>query len=216
MSRRANLPYRLIRLWAAPLARLLLRFRVAGLERVPRDRAYIVIANHMGWADWVALLLLLPVEPRIHFLGDPAGLVKRPVEWFLVRATGGYVPVDRSRRGDPALCRHVFRCLEVGGAIAIFPEGAYGGEGAVLPFRKGFAHFAIQAGVPVVPVGLSGTHEIWLRKALDMRVGEPIDPAGHTPESLTELGRERVLELIAPYRDPGGRKPLAGWLTNLF
>jgi 1-acyl-sn-glycerol-3-phosphate acyltransferase len=195
---------------------VLFRFRVTGVEHVPRDRAYIVIANHMGWADWVAVLLLLPIEPRIHFLGDPSGLVKRPVEWLLVRTTGGYVPVDKSHHGDQALYRHVFRCLEAGGAIAIFPEGAYGAEGAVLPFRKGFAHFAIAAGVPVVPVGFSGTQEIWLGKRIDVRIGPPIEPRGQTAESLTEVGRERVLELIAPYSDPGGRKPLANWLTHLF
>jgi len=170
----------------------------------------------MGWADWAALLLTFPIEPRIHFLGDPAGLVKRPVEWYLVRATGGYVPVDKSQHGDRALYRHVFRCLEAGGAIAIFPEGAYGAEGDVRPFHKGFAHFAIDAGVAVVPVGLSGTQEIWVGKAIDVRVGDPIDPAGHTPESLTEIGRRRVLDLILPYVDPGGRKPLATWLTHLF
>lgn len=199
-----------------PLARALFRFRVEGLQNVPRGSPYIVIANHMGWVDWAALLLTFPIEPRIHFLGDPAGLVKRPVEWFLVRATGGYVPVDRAQHGDRALYRHVFRCLEAGGAIAIFPEGAYGAEGNVLPFRKGFAHFAIEGGVPVVPVGLSGTQEVWVGKAIDLRIGEPLDPVGHTPESLTEAGRTRVLELVAPYTEPAGRKPLANWLTHLF
>lgn len=184
---------------------------------MPRHGAYVVIANHLGWVDWASLLLLFPVEPRIHFLGDPAGLVKRPVEWYLVRATGGYVPVDRSHHGDEALYRHVDRCLALGGAIAIFPEGNYGAaEGELMPFRRGFAHFAIKAGVPVVPVGLAGTKEIWLRKGIDVRIGAPIDPTGQTPESLTALAEQRVRELLPAYSDPGGRKPLANWLTHLF
>lgn len=217
VSRRANLPYRAIRAVAGPLARLMFRFNVEGREHIPRGGPYIVIANHLGWADWLSILLLFPVEPRIHFLGDPEGLVRRPVEWYLVRATGGYVPVDKSQHGDMALYRHVYRCLEAGGAIAIFPEGAYGtGEGELLPFKKGFAHFAIRAGVPVVPVGLAGTQRIWLGKRLRMRIGEPIRPYGETPEELTARAERSVRELMPAYADPGGRQPLAAWLTNLF
>jgi 1-acyl-sn-glycerol-3-phosphate acyltransferase len=217
VSPRANLAYRAIRLFAVPLAHALFRFRVTGRENVPRSGGYVVIANHLGWLDWASLLLLFPIEPRIHFLGDPAGLVKRPVEWYLVRATGGYVPVDRSHHGDAALYRHVDRCLELGGAVAIFPEGNYGGaEGEMLPFRRGFAHFAIKAGVPVVPVGLAGTREIWLRKRIDVHIGAPIATIGQTPEALTELAEQRVRELLPPYADPRGRKPLANWLTHLF
>lgn len=217
VSRRANLPYRVIRAIASPLAHLVFRFEVEGREHVPRDGAYIVIANHLGWADWLSILLNFPAEPRIHFLGDPTGLVKRPVEWFLVRKTGGYVPVDKSSHGDGALYRHVYRCLEAGGAIAIFPEGSYGtGEGQLLPFRKGFAHFAIKAGVTVVPVGLAGAERIWLGKRIRMRIGEPIRPAGQTPEGLTALGEQQVRRLMPAYQDPGGRQLLAAWLTKLF
>jgi 1-acyl-sn-glycerol-3-phosphate acyltransferase len=217
VSSRANAPYRLIRLVAVPVAHAIFRFRVTGREHLPRTGAYVVIANHLGWVDWVSLLLLLPVEPRLHFLADPTGLVKRRVEWFLVRKTGGYVPVDHSHHGDPALYHHVERCLAMGGAVAIFPEGAYGQqEGEVLPFHRGFAHFAIKAGVPVVPVGFAGTQNIWLRKTIEVRIGEPLDPSGQTPEALTEVAEQRVRELLPAYRDPGGRKPLANWLTHLF
>src|SRR5205814_1555750 len=84
-------------------------------------------------------------------------------------------PVVRERHGDSALFKHVDRCLEVGGAVAIFPEANYGpAEGELLPFHKGFAHFAIKAGVPVVPVALSGTKDLWLRKKIRVVVG----PAG--------------------------------------
>src|ERR1700681_2616803 len=151
VSRKANIPYRLLRLIAVPLLHLFFRFDVKGLDNVPRTGTYVVIANHLNWLDEFALLMLLPVEPRLHFLANPTILVTRKVQWFLVRATGGFVPVVQGRHGDPTLFRHVDRCLAVGGAVAIFPEGSYGPtEGELLPFKKGFAHFAIKAGVPVV------------------------------------------------------------------
>jgi len=217
VSRRANLAYRAVRLAGVPLLRLCFRFQVEGRENIPRSGAYIVIANHLNWLDEFTLLLLFPVEPRLHFLADPTILVTRRFQWWLIRTTGGYVPVARDRRGDRALYEHVDRCLEVGGAVAIFPEGNYGpAEGGLMPFKKGFAHFAIKSGVPVVPVALSGTKDLWLRKRVRVVVGRPLLPLGQDPESLTLKAREEVGKLMPGYAHPGGRKPLRKLLTNLF
>ena len=217
VRREATFGYRLVRLVGVPLLRLFFRFDVAGKENIPRSGNYIVIANHLNWLDEFAILLLFPVEPRLHFLADPTLLVTRKVQWFIVRHTGGFVPVVRERHGDPALFRHVDRALEVGGAVAIFPEGNYGPvEGELMPFKKGFAHFAIKAGVPVVPVALSGTKDLWLRKPIKVVIGKPILPAGHTPESLTDVGYQRMKELMPAYREEPGRKLLRRQLTHLF
>ena len=217
VSRKANIPYRVVRLVAVPLLHLLFRFDVEGLSNVPRTGTYVVIANHLNWLDEFALLMLLPVEPRLHFLANPTILVTRKVQWFLVRSTGGFVPVVQGRHGDPALFRQVDRCLEVGGAVAIFPEGNYGpAEGELLPFKKGFAHFATKAKVPVVPVALSGTKDLWFRKRIRVVFGEPIQPAGHDADSLTAAAFQKMKELMPAYRDQPGRRWLRRQLTNLF
>ena len=217
VRREATLSYRAVRLIGVPLLRLVFRFDVRGQENIPRSGNYVVIANHLNWLDEFTLLMLFPVEPRIHFLANPTILVTRKVQWFIVRHTGGFVPVVRERHGDPALFRHVDRALEVGGSVAIFPEGEYGpAEGEPLPFKKGFAHFAIKAGVPVVPVALSGTKDLWFRKRIEVAIGKPILPAGQTPESLTEAGFQSVKQLMPAYHEPPGRKLLRRQLTNLF
>jgi 1-acyl-sn-glycerol-3-phosphate acyltransferase len=217
VSPKANLAYRIVRIVAIPLLHLCFRFKVEGLENVPRLRNYIVIANHLNWLDEFALLMLLPVEPRLHFLANPTILVTRKVQWFLVRSTGGFVPVVQERHGDTALFKHVDRCLELGGSVAIFPEGSYGpAEGEILPFKKGFAHFAIKSGVPVIPVALSGTKDLWFRKRIRVVIGAPIEPAAQDPESLTALGFQRIKELMPVYQDQPGRKLFRRQLTNLF
>ena len=219
VSPRANVAYRLVRLVAIPLLRLAFHFEVHGRENIPRKRGpnYVVIGNHLNWPDEFALLLLFPIEPRLHFLADPTTLVTRKLQWLLVRATGGYVPVVRSRHGDPALFHHVDNCLAIGGAVALFPEGNYGpAEGGLMPFHKGFAHFAIKARVQVVPVGLSGTKDVWFRKTIKVFVGEPIPTAGQDPTALTQLAFERIKQLVPPYTEPAGRKPLRKFLTHLF
>jgi 1-acyl-sn-glycerol-3-phosphate acyltransferase len=217
VSPKANLAYRIVRIVATPLLHVCFRFKVEGLENVPRLRNYIVIANHLNWLDEFALLMLLPVEPRLHFLANPTILVTRKVQWFLVRSTGGFVPVVQERHGDTALFKHVDRCLELGGSVAIFPEGSYGpAEGEILPFKKGFAHFAIKSGVPVIPVALSGTKDLWFRKRIRVVIGAAIEPAAQDPESLTALGFQRIKELMPVYQDQPGRKLLRRQLTNLF
>jgi 1-acyl-sn-glycerol-3-phosphate acyltransferase len=217
VSPKANLAYRIVRIVATPLLHLCFRFKVEGLENVPRLRNYIVIANHLNWLDEFALLMLLPVEPRLHFLANPTILVTRKVQWFIVRKTGGFVPVVQERHGDTALFKHVERCLEIGGSVAIFPEGNYGPvEGRLMLFKKGFAHFAIKSGVPVVPVALSGTKDLWFRKRIRVVIGAPIEPAAQDPESLTATAFQRITELMPAYEDQPGPKLLRRQLTNLF
>ena len=214
---RANLAYRVIRLIGVPILRLLFVFEVEGRENIPRSGTYLVIANHLNWLDEFTLLILFPVEPHLHFLADPTILVTRKLQWWLVRTAGGYVPVVRERHGDTTLYRHVDRCLELGGAVAIFPEGNYGPkEGELLPFHKGFAHFAIKAGVPVIPVALSGTKDLWLRKKIKVVIGSALPVAGQDPAALTDLAFQRMREMLPPYVERGKHKWFRKTLTHLF
>jgi 1-acyl-sn-glycerol-3-phosphate acyltransferase len=115
------------------------------------------------------------------------------------------------------LFKHVDRCLELGGAVAMFPEANYGPkEGELLPFHKGFAHFAIKAGVPVVPVTLSGTKDLWFRKRIRVLIGEPLAVEGQDPAALTELAFQAMKAMLPAYSEPSGRKLLRNKLTHLF
>lgn len=217
VQREATIGFRIARATVGPLYRLLFRLRVTGRASVPRDGPYVLVANHLNWLDAFTLLLGFPSEPRLHFLADPENLVRNRWHWWVIRQVGGYVPVDLRRHGDRVLFAQVRRCLDVGGVVAIFPEAAYGSrEGELLPFRKGFAHFAIEAGVPVLPVALSGTKDLWLRKRIELRIGSPIPAAGREVDELVALTRERMLEILPAYVEPPGPKLLRRRLTRLF
>ena len=217
VRREATLGFRVARLTIGPLYRLLFRPRVFGRERMPRDRPYVLICNHLNWLDPFTLLLGFPAEPRLHFLANPENLVKNRWHWWVIRQVGGYVPVDMRRHGDPLLFEQVRRCLALGAVVAIFPEAAYGPEeGELLPFKKGFAHFAIDAEVPVLPVALTGTKDLWLRKRIELRVGALIPTAGLDVEELVQLARRRLGELLPAYVEPAGWKPLRHRLTRLL
>ena len=217
VRREATVGFRIARLTIGPLYRLLFRLRVSGRSLIPRDGPYVLVSNHLNWLDPFTLLLAFPSEPRLHFLADPENLVKNRWHWWIVRQVGGYVPVDMHRRGDQVLFEQVLRALDAGAVVAIFPEAAYGPrEGELLPFKKGFAHFATGACVPVLPVALTGTKDLWLRKRIELRVGAPIVTDGLTVDQLVDLARERVAELLPAYVEPPGWKPLRRQLTRLL
>jgi 1-acyl-sn-glycerol-3-phosphate acyltransferase len=216
VGRHASLAFRAVRLVARLLFHVLFRFDVKGRENCP-DSGCVVIANHLGWMDATSLLILFPAEPRIHFLADPTSMMRNRLLWMLVRAVGGIVPLDRAQHGNMLLFRHIRRCLELGGVVALFPEGDFGPrEGALLPFKKGFAHFAVESEVPVLPVGLAGMKELWLGKRLVVRIGAPIPTTGKSVDEVHRLGEEAVAHLVPAYEEPHGRKPLRRWLTGLF
>jgi 1-acyl-sn-glycerol-3-phosphate acyltransferase len=216
VGRRASAAFRIARLVARALFDVLFRFDVKGRDNCP-DTACVVIGNHLGWMDATSLLLLFPAEPRIHFLADPTSMMRNRPLWVLVRAVGGIVPVDRAQHGNVLLFSQVRRCLERGGVVALFPEGDFGPrEGELLPFKKGFAYFAVESGVPVLPVGLAGMKDLWLGKRLVVRIGAPIPTAGKTVDEVLRLGEDAVAKLVPPYVETGGRKPLRRWLTGLF
>jgi 1-acyl-sn-glycerol-3-phosphate acyltransferase len=216
VQRRATLAFRVVRILVEPLVRLLFRWHIEGGENIPRDGPFVVIANHLNWLDPFALVLAFPNEPKLHFLGNPEGLVRHRVQWRVVRSVGGYIAVDPHQHGDRALYHYVDLCLERGGAVALFPEGHYGtSEGVLEPLHKGFAHFAVSNQVPVVPVALSGMKDLWLGKPVRVLIGRPIPPQGDV-DALVLHAQERMASLLPAYSDPGGRKLMRQRLTHLF
>jgi len=216
VGRHASFAFRIVRSVARALFHAMFRFDVEGREHCP-DTACVVIGNHLGWMDATSLLLLFPAEPRIHFLADPTSMMRNRPLWHLVRAVGGIVPVDRAQHGNVLLFSQVRRCLERAGVVALFPEGDFGPrEGELLPFKKGFAYFAVEGAVPVLPVGLAGMKDVWIGKRLSVRIGAPISTTGKTVDEVLRLGEEAVAGLVPAYIEPPGRKPLRRWLTGLF
>ena len=114
--------------------------------------------------------------------------------------------------------------LERGGSLIIFPEGELGTqEGALQPLQHGAAQLSVHSGVPLLPVGLTGTWELWLRRPITVRVGRPIDPAafpaGDTRSRIHAMtaALETSLRTLLPGDCTQPRlKPLRDRLTNLL
>jgi 1-acyl-sn-glycerol-3-phosphate acyltransferase len=75
-----------------------------------------------------------------------------------------------------------------------FAEGTRSEDGVLRPFKKGAAVFAIEAGVPLVPAAVGGTHEILPKGTLAIRprpaslvIGKPIETAGLSVDARDQL-----------------------------
>ena len=170
-----------------PLAKVIWRPTVTGLENVPRTGAVILASNHLSFADSLVIPIVAP--RKVHFLaksdyfrgGGVRGTLQKA--WF---EGMGMLPVDRD---DPkAALGSLDTALEVlgrGEAFGLYPEGTRSRDGRLYRGRTGVAHLALTAGVPVVPVGITGTERLQPVGArlprivpITVRFGEPIEVAG--------------------------------------
>ena len=111
-----------------------------------------------------------------------------------------------------------------GDGILIFPEGGLGKvEGQLRPLKRGAVIYALRAGVPIVPVGIIGTQNLYFKKALTIRFGQPlIFPQSNRPKPrevqavLDHLQAALIALLPQDYREPDEVKLLSGFLNRMF
>lgn len=182
----------------------------------------IICANHLGWADTFLVMLFFPAEPRIYVLGEQqvkqiSGFRTHVIDWLEIM-----VMLDRSK---PLEALRMMRdVLQRGGSLLIFPEGRLGTEeGALQELHDGAAHLSVVSGVPLLPVGLTGTSELWLRRKLTLRIGKPINPNEFEGDTRTRMhAMTERLDMEMRVLLPGDRdrrpriKLLRRWLTELL
>lgn len=199
------------RVWARGLLKTWgVQVEAEGLEHLPEQGPYLLMANHQSHADVPILFATLPVIPG--FLAKKE-LAKIPILAMALR-NGGHVLIDRADRG------HSMRALKIaaseirsGKTLAIFPEGTRGREDRLAPFKKGGFLIAKKAAVPVVPVAITGSRHILPRDALfprsgavRVRVGPPISPEeirGLDASALAERVSENIATLLGWQRALG-------------
>lgn len=129
---------------------------VEGLEHVEPGRSYIVMANHRSMYDIPALHGLLGRSRDLRWVGKKE-LVRVPFFGWALRVSR-HVVIDRQDRSAAiaALERAAAESRE-GVGFVIMPEGTRSFDRTLLPFKKGGFHLAIDTGLPILPIGISGS-----------------------------------------------------------
>jgi 1-acyl-sn-glycerol-3-phosphate acyltransferase len=177
--------------------------RVRGASRLPAGPC-VIVANHNSHADTAALIAALPARRRpavaaaadYWFGGGPRGWLPGPgLRSAACQALCGAFPVRRGGGGSADLLGAA-RLLAAGRDVVIYPEGTRSRDGSIGEFRPGAARLAALAGVPLVPVGITGTRALLpatatgargRRAAVTVRVGMPV-PADAALRVAVESG----------------------------
>lgn len=167
----------------------LLPIEVRGRENIDKHTSYVFVANHQGAFDIFIIL----------------GFLGRHFKWMLkqsLRKTpligrachdAGYIFVDKS--GPKAIKNTIDRArkiLQGGTSLVVFPEGSRSWDGHMIPFKKGAFQLADQLQMPVVPITLTGSFDVYPRfhkgfvrfHRLTLTIHKPIPPKGEGPENI--------------------------------
>lgn len=209
--------YRVLRAIADEVLRVLFRVQINGTVNVPASGPFVVAANHLSWLDAPLLVIAFPRSPRINFVADATFVTDSSFRWFMGRLIGGVLPLVTKGHGIPPASHVIQACLAIGGAVGFFPEGRYANsEAEPLRFHRGFAKAAIEANVPIVPVRVSGTRPLWLRRRVLVEILPPIYPAGETADTLAVVTREAVASVQPVDQPPPRFGFFSRLLTRLF
>ncbi|MBI1390967.1 MAG: AMP-binding protein [bacterium] len=185
-----------------------------GLEHLDElDGPVLFVSNHTSHLDTVLIKLLPP--PRLGRRVCPAAWN----EYFVVE---GFRPFTRAAVwlawNFSTTCINIFpfsqtaafrqsmayagELADRGWSILLFPEGARTMDGQLLPFQEGVGLLAQNLRIPLVPVAISGGHQIlpagapWPRRgSIHIRFGEAFLPGGSNPRQLSQKVHHEVESL---------------------
>lgn len=153
-----------------------------GLDGLDLDRPYVLMSNHQSVFDIAAIVSTWPRSFRF--------VAKRELTWIpffgWALVVGRHVIIDRSHRDrSVASLSRAAEQVRNGTNVIIFPEGTRSPSGRMGEFKSGGFHLAIQAGVPVLPIAISGSRRITPKRSLriesgriHIRYGKPIPTDG--------------------------------------
>ena len=193
------------------LARTLLRlsglsFSVSGIENLPRGTPCVAVSNHASYLDGVAILAALP---------QPFGFVakselQRPfLARIFLRGLGTQFverfDVEKSVEDSARLVERA----KAGQSLFVFAEGTLTRAPGLMPFKMGAFQVAAEAGIPVVPIAITGTRSVlrdgsWFphRGALAVVVSPPIAPQGSDWGAAVKLRDAARAEILRHCGEP--------------
>ena len=197
----------IIWLWATSIIRAAgIQLRAENTDVIDRKQRYIIIANHHGYFDIPCIFAAIP-QP-IRFMAK-ISLFKIPIfGWAIGRA--GFIPIDRkNRRTAVKSFELAVDRIRKGNTVVVFPEEGRSRERAMRPFQRGGFLLALRSGLPILPVAIVGTFDVFPANAkrvkpgpVTIKVGTPILTEGLTvreKDRLLNESREQILSMLNPH-----------------
>jgi len=190
--------YGTIRFVVIVICRVYLRLRIIDAHKIPKTGTFILAPSHRSTLD--IPVAAATTRRRLMYMGKDSMWKIKPIGAFLT-ALGSF-PVTRGSADLEALKRCI-AVLDRGDPLVLFPEGTRHRGRIIEPLFDGAAFIAYKTGVPIIPVGIAGSEEIWPpgtklprpRKCVAV-VGDAIYPKNlNGARASRELTNEFTLEL---------------------
>ncbi len=167
-----------------PILKLVFRPRADGVENVPSEGPAILASNHLSYADWLFMPLVVP--RKVSFVAKAEYFTSPGIKGWLQKtffSGTGNIPIDRS--GADAAAGALLSAKKVlanGELFGIYPEGTRSPDGRLYKGKTGVARLALATGAPVLPVVMINTDKLQPPgKAMPkimrpgVRIGKPLD-----------------------------------------
>src|SRR5581483_11947196 len=192
----------LTRWWARSLLRAAgIELHTEGMEKIDPSKRYVLVSNHYSYFDIPCILASVP-HP-IRFMAK-VSLFKIPIfGWAIGRA--GFIPIDRkNRRTAVKSFELAVERIRKGNTVVVFPEEGRSRERAMREFQRGGFLLALRSQLPILPVAIDGTFDVFSAHAklvrpgpVTVKVGTPIPTVGLTVREKDRLLAESRAQILA-------------------
>jgi len=199
-SRLAGVSWARVMVWVTPM-----RVEVEGRENIDPHQSYVLVSNHQSQYDIFVLYGWLGVDFK--------WVMKQELRKVLGIGVAcerlGHIFIDRSNHAAAVATLEAARSKIVDGtSVIFFPEGTRSLDGRLLRFKRGAFRMALDLGLPILPLTVTGTRDVLPANTSDLMPGsarliihEPISIDGVTVQDCQELS-DRVREVIASSLSP--------------
>jgi len=140
------------------LLKIFWRMEIRGIENLPESGGLIITSNHVSYLD--PAVLVASLNRKIYFIAKKE-VFKNTFISFLLKNMNAF-SVDRDNV-DMFAFKKAMNILREEKVLGIFPEGTRSSNGELQELKMGALKIAMKTGVPILPVGINGTHKIYPR-----------------------------------------------------
>jgi 1-acyl-sn-glycerol-3-phosphate acyltransferase len=180
--------------------RIFQRVRIEGLENLPKDPPFMLVANHCSHFDALLLASALPLKLRNKVFPIAAGDTFFQTPFVRIFAAGAMnaLPLWRKNTGKHAMDDLRARLVSEPCGYILFPEGTRSRNGVMKPFKAGVGMLIAGTDIPVVPCNLEGTHRALppdrrfpRRAVITLRIGRAMTfhDVANTREGWSEIAQ---------------------------
>jgi len=181
------------------LIRVCFRVRVEGVENIPAQGPFILVANHGSYLDGLFLSAALTARrmQQVFFYAK-----ERHVNNVFLRYLARHcnvIVMDINKRLRESI-QKMSAALQSGGSVIIFPEGTRTRDGHLGAFRPTFAMLSLERKVPVLPAAIQGAFEALppgrrlprFFAPVTVRILPPVTPSEEEYQEMADRIREAI------------------------